>query len=145
VAVKKVGKQNLGKRLPCIMPVDLPPPHGSSKGPGSFAHVGEEKGSLFIRGCCDSKGLWRPGLHPPPSMTQASLFGLGLASTLIHPPPLRPPAPPSQVTILDEITEARRVYREIKILRNLDHANVLNIYEIIAVSSSSSSSVSECN
>lgn len=38
-----------------------------------------------------------------------------------------------KVTILEEITEARRVFREIKILKNLNHANVLNIYEIIAV------------
>jgi hypothetical protein len=38
-----------------------------------------------------------------------------------------------KVTILEEITEARRVFREIKILRNLRHANVLSITEIVAV------------
>ena len=35
-----------------------------------------------------------------------------------------------KVTILDEISEARRVFREIKILRNLNHVNVLAISEI---------------
>jgi len=38
----------------------------------------------------------------------------------------------AQVTILEEITEARRVFREIKILRNLNHVNVLAISEIFA-------------
>lgn len=38
-----------------------------------------------------------------------------------------------KVTILEEITEARRVFREIKILRNLNHTNVLCISEIFAV------------
>mmetsp|Transcript_45869 Transcript_45869/g.143911 ORF Transcript_45869/g.143911 Transcript_45869/m.143911 type:complete len:411 (-) Transcript_45869:40-1272(-) len=37
-----------------------------------------------------------------------------------------------KVKILDEITEARRVFREIKILRNLSHVNVLAISEIFA-------------
>mmetsp|Transcript_15857 Transcript_15857/g.37870 ORF Transcript_15857/g.37870 Transcript_15857/m.37870 type:complete len:416 (-) Transcript_15857:258-1505(-) len=37
-----------------------------------------------------------------------------------------------KVTILDEITEARRVFREIKILRSLNHVNVLSIKEIVA-------------
>ena len=35
-----------------------------------------------------------------------------------------------KVTILDGISEARRVFREIKILRNLNHVNVLAISEI---------------
>jgi len=37
-----------------------------------------------------------------------------------------------KVAILEEITEARRVFREIKILRNLKHVNVLSILEIVA-------------
>ena len=35
-----------------------------------------------------------------------------------------------KVTPLHEISEARRVFREIKILRNLNHVNVLTISEI---------------
>jgi len=37
-----------------------------------------------------------------------------------------------KVAILEEITEARRVFREIKILRSLNHVNVLSIKEIVA-------------
>jgi serine/threonine protein kinase len=37
-----------------------------------------------------------------------------------------------KVTILDEISEARRVFREIKILSSLNHVNVLAISEIFA-------------
>ncbi len=36
------------------------------------------------------------------------------------------------MAILEEITEARRVFREIKILRSLNHVNVLSIKEIVA-------------
>jgi len=45
------------------------------------------------------------------------------------------PVAVKKVTILEEITEARRVFREIKILRNLHHANVLCISEIVAPTS----------
>jgi len=37
-----------------------------------------------------------------------------------------------KVKIQEEMTEARRVYREIKILQNMDHPNVLKIVEIVA-------------
>jgi serine/threonine protein kinase len=38
-----------------------------------------------------------------------------------------------KVMIQEEMTEARRVFREIKILQNMNHPNVLKIINIVSV------------